>query len=93
MSEKLAWQHTKYEVTAVPSTLTIKLNLPGNSHKRFDVDLIKRAGSGPFPSQRRDDAQNPLIIDDLCEPEYEVESIRRARIIRHGYEKISASTS
>ena len=65
LSKKLAWQHAKYEVTAVPDALTVELNVPGNIHKRFHVELIKRAGSDPLPSQIRDDAQNPPIIDDL----------------------------
>lgn len=58
--------------------------MPGNIHKRFHVELVKRAGSDPFPSQFRDDAQNPPIIDDLEQPEYEVESILRARTVRRG---------
>lgn len=84
LSKKLAWQHAKYEVTAVPDALTVELNVPGNIHKRFHVELIKRAGVDPFPSQKRDDARNPPVIDNLEEPEYEVESILRARTIRRG---------
>ena len=84
LSKKLAWQHAKYEVTAVPDALTVELNVPGNIHKRFHVELIKRAGNDPLPSQVRDDAQNPPVVDNLDEPEYEVESILRARTIRRG---------
>lgn len=84
LSKKLAWQHAKYEITAVPDPLTVELNVPGHIHKRFHIELVKRAGNDPFPSQTRDDAQNPPIIDDLEEPEYEVESILRARTIRRG---------
>ncbi|KAI0992810.1 hypothetical protein K3495_g15374 [Podosphaera aphanis] len=84
LSKKLAWQHAKYEVTAVPDALTVELNVPGNVHKRFHVELIKRAGTDPLPSQTRDDAQNPPIVDDLDESEYEIESILRARTIRRG---------
>lgn len=62
----------------------MELNVPGNIHKRFHFELIKRAGTDPFPSQKRDDARNPPIIDDLGEPEHEVESILRARTIRRG---------
>lgn len=58
--------------------------MPGNIHKRFHVELIKRAGSDPLPSQIRDDAQNPPVIDDLEESEYEVESILRARTYSKG---------
>ncbi|KAI0991341.1 hypothetical protein K3495_g16846, partial [Podosphaera aphanis] len=42
----------------------------------------------PFPSQIRDDAQNPPVKDDLDEPEYEVESILRARTMNRGRGKI-----
>ena len=84
LSKKLAWQHAKYEVTAVPDALTVELNTPGKIHNRFHVELIKRAGDDPYPSQIRDDNQNPPLIDDLEGPEYEVESILRARTIRRG---------
>lgn len=84
LSKKLAWQHAKYEVTAVPDALTVELNVPGDIHKRFHVELIKKAGTDPFPSQIRDDAQNPPVIDELGIPEYEVESILRARTVRRG---------
>lgn len=84
LSKKLAWLHAKYEVVAVPDALTVELNVPGKIHRRFHVELVKRAGDDPFPSQTRDDAQNPPIVDDLEEPEYEIESILRARTIKHG---------
>lgn len=84
LSKKLAWQHAKYTVTAVPDPLTVELNVPGNIHKRFHVELVKRAGTDPFPSQERDDAQNPPLIDDLDDPEYEIESILRARTVCRG---------
>ncbi|KAI0999784.1 hypothetical protein K3495_g8416 [Podosphaera aphanis] len=84
LSKRLAWQHHKYEVTAIPDALTVELNVPGNIHNRFHIELVKRAGNDPFPSQVCDDAQNPPITDDLEEPEYEVESILRARTVRRG---------
>lgn len=84
LSKKLAWLHAKYEVTAVPNPLTVELNVPGNIHNRFHVELIKRAGTDAFPSQNRDDAQNPPIVDDLDEKEYEIESILRARTVKRG---------
>ena len=64
--------------------MTVELNVPGNIHKRFHVELVKRAVNDPFPSQVRDDAQNPPIVDGLNEPEYEIETILRARTIRRG---------
>lgn len=84
LSKKLAWLHAKYEVTAVPDALTVELNVPGNIHKRFHVELVKRVGSDPFPSQTRDDAQNPPVADEINEPEYEIESILRARTVQRG---------
>ena len=84
LSKKLAWQHAKYTVTAVPDALTVELNVPGNIHKNFHVGLVKRAGTDPFPSQSRDDAQNPPIIDNLDGQEYNVEEIMRARTVRRG---------
>ncbi|KAI0991502.1 hypothetical protein K3495_g16685 [Podosphaera aphanis] len=84
LSKKLAWQHAKYKVTAVPDALTVELDVPGNIHNRFHVELVKRAGTDPFPSQTRDDSQNPPVVDELGEPEYEVEAILRARTVRRG---------
>ena len=68
----------------MPDALTVELNVPGNIHKRFHVELIKHAGDDPFASQSRDDAQNPPVIDDLGEQEYEIETILRARTVRRG---------
>lgn len=84
LSKKLAWQHAKYTVTAVPDALTVELNVPGNIHKRFHVELVKRAGTDPFPSQIRDDAQNPPIIDELGTEEFPIEKIIRSRTVRRG---------
>ena len=83
-SKNLAWQHAKYEVTCVPDSLTVELNVPGNIHKRFHVELVKRAGNDPYPSQKRDDSQNTPLLDNLSEPEYEEESINRGRTVRRG---------
>lgn len=68
----------------MPDSLTVELNVPGNIHNKFHVELVKRAATDPFPSQIRDDAQNPPIIDDLGEEEFPVEAILRARTVRRG---------
>lgn len=88
LSKKLSWQHAKYTVIATPDPLTVELDVPGNIHKRFHVELVKRAGTDPFPSQNRDDAQNPPLLDNLDEPEFEIESILRARTFNQGRRKI-----
>ena len=84
LSKKLSWRHAKYTVIGAPDPLTVVLDVPGNIHKRFHVELVKRAGTDSFPSQNRDDAQSPPLLDDLGETEYEVESILRARTTRRG---------
>ena len=48
LSKKLAWQHTKYEVTAVSDALTVELNVPGNIHKRFHIELVNEQVQTPF---------------------------------------------
>ncbi|KAI1005059.1 hypothetical protein K3495_g3151 [Podosphaera aphanis] len=84
LSKKLSWLHAKYEVTAVPVPLTVELNVPGKIRKRFHVELFKRAGNDPQPSQKCDDTQNPVLSDEFDEPEYEVTKILRARTIKRG---------
>lgn len=84
LSKKLAWQHTKHEVIGVSDALNVELNVPGHIQNRFHVELVKRAGNNPFPSQARDDEQNPPLIADLEEKESEVQSILRARTICRG---------
>ena len=80
----MTWQHAKYTVIETPDPLTVVLDVPGNIHKRFRVEIVQRAGTDPFPSQNREDAQNPPLLDDLGETEYQVESILRARTTRRG---------
>ncbi|KAI0994107.1 hypothetical protein K3495_g14075 [Podosphaera aphanis] len=56
----------------------------GNIHKRFHVEIVKRAGTDPYPSRLRDDAQNPPVLDEFVEPDLDVESILRARTVKRG---------
>ena len=50
LSKKISWQHAKYTVTDIPDPLTVELDVPGNIHKWFHVELVKRAGTDTFPS-------------------------------------------
>jgi predicted aspartyl protease len=78
-SRKLDWLQVKYTVTAVPSPLTVTLDLPGSLHKTVHVDLVERAATDPLPSQPLVDARpGPAlgmedVNEDLCE--WEVEEI------------------
>ncbi|KAM3548776.1 hypothetical protein ARSEF4850_009223 [Beauveria asiatica] len=83
-SKKLDWVRSKYTVVDVPTPLTVTLDVPGNLHKTFHVDLVERAANDPLPSQIRDDwAPEPILVDDgigpTPVPEYQVEKILRAR--------------
>ncbi|KAM3497442.1 hypothetical protein MY10362_009212 [Beauveria mimosiformis] len=83
-NKKLDWVRSKYTVIDVPTPLTVTLDVPGNLHKTFHVDLVERAADDPLPSQIRDDwAPEPILVDDgvgsTPVPEYQVERILRAR--------------
>ena len=56
-SRKLDWLQVKYTVTAVPSPLTVTLDLPGGLHKTVHVDLVERAADDPLPSQKQTDSR------------------------------------
>jgi len=56
-SRKLDWVNAKYRVVAVPTPLTVKLDMPRGLHPVFHVDLIERAASDPLPSQRVSDSR------------------------------------
>jgi hypothetical protein len=85
-SRKLDWLQAKYTVTAVPSALTITLDLPGSLHKTVHVDLVERALEDPLPSQSQLDsrpgpARNLEDVDESLH-EWEVESILQEKNAR-----------
>ncbi|KAI0994170.1 hypothetical protein K3495_g14012 [Podosphaera aphanis] len=88
--KKLAWVSGKYTVTKVISPHVIELDVPSGIHPRFHVQLIRRAGQDPLPSQVVDDAQPPPVYpedlnqDNSGEPEQYVERILRAERVRRG---------
>lgn len=85
-SKKLDWLQVKYTVTAVPSPLTVVLDLPGDLHKTVHVDLIERAASDPLESQQLVDARPGPVLTmenvDSDVDEYAVEEILRAKNAR-----------
>ncbi|KAI0993544.1 hypothetical protein K3495_g14640 [Podosphaera aphanis] len=90
LNKKLAWVSGKYTVTKVISPHVIELDVPSGIHPRFHVQLIRRAGQDPLPSQVVDDAQPPPVYpenlnqDNSGEPEQYVERILRAERFRRG---------
>jgi transposase InsO family protein len=86
-SKKLDWVQAKYKVVAVPSPLTVTLDVPRGLHPTFHVDLVERAASDPLPSQRiTDDRPGPQWIldeeDNSLREEYGVEAILSAKNAR-----------
>jgi hypothetical protein len=80
----LDWLRAKYRVTAVPNPVNVVLNVPGNLHKTFHVDLVERAADNPLPSQKLADARpGPLWVqgdvDSGLEEYWEVERVVAAR--------------
>jgi hypothetical protein len=82
-SKKLDWLHGRYTVQEVPSSHTVRLNMPTGVHPVFHVDLIRPAATDPLPSQIVDDSQPPPLVVD-GELEYQVEEILDHRVRRVG---------
>jgi len=82
-SKKLDWIHAQYQVEEVPTSHTVRLNVPSGIHPVFHVELIRPAATDPFPSQIVDDSQPPPVLVD-GELEYEVEEILSTREKRVG---------
>ena len=81
-SKKLDWLHRRFKVTKVLGPLTYELDTPPGIHNRFHSDLLRKAATDPFPSQKRDDPRPPAVVDENGEEVYEVESILCARTYR-----------
>jgi hypothetical protein len=85
-SRKLDWVNAKYRVVAVPTPLTVTLDVPRGLHPTFHVDLVERVASDPLPSQRVTDTQPgptlELSQDGVPQEEYEVEAILAAKNAR-----------
>ncbi|KJZ69951.1 hypothetical protein HIM_10659 [Hirsutella minnesotensis 3608] len=82
--KKLDWLHHKYTVTKVISSHVVELDVPGSIHKRFHVDLLRRAHQDPAPGQKVDDAQPPAIQDETGEDLWDVDEILCARWKKRG---------
>ena len=81
-SKKLDWLHRRFRVTKVLAPLTYELDTPPGIHNRFHSDLLRKAATDPFPSQKRDDPRPPAVVDEDGEEVYEVESILCSRTHR-----------
>ena len=85
-SRKLDWLQAKYKVVAVPTPLTVTLDLPGDLHKTVHVDLLERAADDPLPSQPLADSRPGPALDleeeDPALSEWVVEEILDAKNAR-----------
>ena len=81
-SKKLDWLHRRFKVTKVIGPLTYELDTPPGIHNRFHSDLLRKAATDPFPSQKRDDTRPPAILDENGDEVFEVEEILCARTHR-----------
>jgi hypothetical protein len=50
LSKKLDWLYVKYKVTAVPTPLIVRLDVPTSIHLTFYMDLIERVATDLLPS-------------------------------------------
>ena len=80
--KKLDWLHRRFKITKVLGPLTYELDTPPGIHNRFHSDLLRKAAVDPFPSQQRDDARPPAIVDENGDEVYEIEDILCARTHR-----------
>ncbi|KAI0996870.1 hypothetical protein K3495_g11311 [Podosphaera aphanis] len=79
--KKLAW------VIKVISPHVVELDVPTKIWPRFHVDLIRRAGEDPLPSQIQDDSQPPPVMvteGHRTSPEQVVQRILRAEKVLRG---------
>ncbi|ODA82749.1 hypothetical protein RJ55_01258 [Drechmeria coniospora] len=76
----------KYTVVAVPTPLTVTLDVPRGTHPTFHVDLVERAATDPLPSQVLTNSEpGPLLVEDedgVPQDEYVVEEILAAKNAR-----------
>ncbi|KAI1006336.1 hypothetical protein K3495_g1880 [Podosphaera aphanis] len=84
--KKLAWVNAKYSVTIIISPHVVELDVPSKIWPRFHVELVRKAGDDPLPSQVQDDAQpTPKFVNgSTSQPEHRVERILRAERVPRG---------
>lgn len=86
----MAWLNAKYSIIKVISPHVVELDVTSRIWPRFHVQLLKRAGNNPLPSQNKDDEQPlPVVPQTLngeqsSEPEQFFERILRAERMRRG---------
>jgi transposase InsO family protein len=90
-SKKLDWLALPYKVIGLVGSHAVRLDVPRGIHPVFSVNLIKRAGDDPFPSQQNPDLEPPPIqadeaSNDSIEGEYRIERVLRHRKRGRGWQ-------
>ena len=75
---KLRDRQGKYTITEKLSGHNYRLDIPGNAHNVFHVDLLHKAGDDPLPSQQQVEYRPPPVDVD-GEIEWEVQAIEKRK--------------